>query len=196
MQTDLRSQCGRKVSSWRSSIFSDTKMNYSSVNFVFFIHRMLSERCRTLAAWYFALFWPRSCGLQHKQSCSGEFSLNGFEERSTAWGQKTDLDYLSICKKPPLHEPAKKKKKTWSAYTSHSGSNFNLSVSSFFQHICLSIGERVQQWQGKYKKKIKLPTRPPGEKFRKASPSSLSFRFQFFFLKRAKCWKHCRMVTV
>lgn len=55
-------------------------------------------------------FGPRSRGLQHKQSCSGEFSLNGFEERSAARGQKRDLDYLSICKKPPLHEPARKKK--------------------------------------------------------------------------------------
>ncbi|KAF5905925.1 Uncharacterized protein DAT39_004252 [Clarias magur] len=70
--------------------------------------RMLSERRRTPAVLYFAPLWPRSRGLQHKQSCSREFFLNGFEERSDAQGQKRDLDYLSICKKPPLHEPAKK----------------------------------------------------------------------------------------
>lgn len=99
------------------SVLSDNKAHSVSLDAVcslhtfcmFFLH--VENVIRAMAYTGRAVFrphWPRSRGLQHKQSCSREFSLNGFEERSDAQGQKRDLDYLSICKKPPLHVPAKK----------------------------------------------------------------------------------------
>lgn len=128
-----------------------------------------------------ATFCPFHRSLQQKQML-GKFSLTGFEKSNDARGQKKDLDYLSICNTQQERRTTLTwaKKKTWSAYTSHSGSNFNL-------HRLL-LAPRAPK---RSNSDSKLPTRPPSCRF----ISQISCRLSnSWMLKGLRGWSSSKLL--